>query len=170
MFDLAGSGAIISDCRTWRYRLDRHVGAGDRVFAFFGVNGSTANATDNDQTVRKWIGFSERNNVLRFIVGNAFAYRATDVKELASAADPIGPENDRYLLEIIQEADVLVPCWGVIQKVPAQLRYRFDQLNDMLVASGKPLLCFGRTKDGDPKHPQMLGYATPLIDYDGGRS
>ena len=38
---------------------------------------------------------------------------------------------------------------------------------DVLIerASGKPLLCFGLTKSRDPKHPLMLGYDTPLIEW-----
>nr|UBL09545.1 Phage protein [Enterobacter cloacae] len=48
----------------------------------------------------------------RFIVGNAFAFRATDVRELATAVDPVGPENEIHLERIIRDADVLVPCWG----------------------------------------------------------
>ncbi len=78
----------------------------------FGVNGSTATATEDDHTVRKWIGFTKVNGGRRFIVGNAFAFRATDVRELATAVDPVGPENEIHLERIIRDADVLVPCWG----------------------------------------------------------
>jgi hypothetical protein len=35
---------------------------------------------------------------------------------------------------------------------------------DALTSSGKLVKCFGRTKAGDPKHPLMLGYDTPLVD------
>jgi hypothetical protein len=38
-------------------------------------------------------------------------------------------------------------------------------LMQVLLASGKPVLHFGTTKSGDPLHPQMLGYATPLIPW-----
>lgn len=158
-------GAIISPCGTWRYRLDRSIFVPGPVFAYFGVNGSTATATENDQTVNKWTGFTARNGGSRFIVGNPFAYRAKDVRELARVPDPIGPENDKYLAEIIAEADVVVPCWGNRAKVPMQLRYRFDDLLARLVASGKPIRVFGLTKSGDPTHPLMLGYDTPLLDW-----
>lgn len=160
--------AIFSSCGVYRYRLDREVSMlGSIVFGFFGVNGSTAGALDNDQTVSKWIGFAERHDGRRLIAGNPFAYVATDVKELRAADDPIGPENDRYLAEIIAEADVLVPCWGDRGKLPRHLRPRLTDVADMLRASGKPIKCFGVTLAGDPLHPLYLPYSTALIDWPG---
>ncbi|MGM3851662.1 DUF1643 domain-containing protein, partial [Salmonella sp. NW36] len=72
--------AIISKCGMYRYRLERDVQPEGLVFGYFGVNGSTATATEDDHTVRKWIGFTKVNGGRRFIVGNAFAFRATDVR------------------------------------------------------------------------------------------
>ena len=82
--------AIISHCGKYRYRLDRMVSDSGPVYAFFGVNPSTADASVDDATVRKWRGFVQRWGGSRFIVGNVFAYRATDVNELATAVDPFG--------------------------------------------------------------------------------
>ncbi len=157
--------AVISDCGLYRYRLDRDVQFEGIVFAFFGVNGSKATADIEDQTTRKWFGFTLRNGGRKYIAGNPFGYRATDVRELAKAGDPVGPENARYLTEIISEADVLVPCWGNSSKVPERLRYHFAELRNLLIQSGKPVRIFGLTKSGDPLHPLMLGYDTPLIEW-----
>jgi hypothetical protein len=154
--------AILSSCGKYRYRLERTVRGRGETYGFFGVNPSTADATINDQTVKKWIGFTDRWNGGRFMVGNVFAYRATDVGELARAVDPVGPDNDLHLERIVREADILVPCWGKIDKVPRHLRGRFDDLIAMLCASGKPVMHLGLNACGSPKHPQMLGYKTPL--------
>lgn len=156
--------AILSSCGLYRYRLDRSVALSGPVYAFFGVNPSTADATTDDATVRKWIGFTKAWGGGRFIVGNVFAFRATDVRELATADDPFGPEIGDHITGIIAEADILVPCWGNVSKVPPKLRFAFDVLMDALASSGKPVKCFGCTKAGDPKHPLMLGYDTPLVD------
>ena len=157
--------AVISNCGMYRYRLDRTVSDSGPVFAFFGVNPSTADASDDDATVRKWRGFVDRWGGSRFIVGNAFAYRSTDVRQLASSTDAFGDLVGEYITNIINEADILVPCWGNTSKVPPSLRYAFGELMDALVSSGKPVKCFGRTASGDPRHPLMLGYSTPLVDY-----
>jgi hypothetical protein len=70
--------AIISPCGLYRYRLERTVAMTGPVYAFFGVNPSTADASIDDATVRKWIGFTKKWGGSRFIVGNVFAYRSTD--------------------------------------------------------------------------------------------
>ena len=159
--------AVISDCGSYRYRLDRDVDPllGGPVYAFFGVNPSTADANLDDATVRKWRGFVSRWGGSRFIVGNVFAYRATDVRELASCADPVGKENLAYLLMIAAEADIIVPCWGNVAKVPRSVRHQFQITLDAVSGFGKPVCAFGASKSGDPLHPLMLGYDTPLIDW-----
>jgi hypothetical protein len=154
--------AVLSPCSLYRYRLERDVQHAGQVFAYFGINPSTADATLDDATVRKWRGFTLRNGGRRFIVGNVFAYRSTDPKALTRVDDPFGPDWQRHLAEIIAEADVLVPCWGAIGKMPPDLQGAPAQLLAHLIASGKPVLHFGRTACGQPKHPLMLGYDTPL--------
>ena len=155
--------AVISNCGMYRYRLDRAVSDSGPVYAFFGVNPSTADASDDDATVRKWRGFVDRWGGSRFIVGNAFAYRSTDVRQLASVEDAFGDLVGEYITNIINEADILVPCWGNTSKVPPSLRYAFGELMDALLSSGKPVKHFGVTATGHPKHPLMLGYSTPLL-------
>lgn len=157
--------AIFSPCGLFRYRLERHIAEAGIVLAYFGVNPSTAGAEVEDQTTMKWRGFARVNGARRYIAGNPFAFRATNVRELATAADPIGPDNAKHLSDIIRDADVLVPCWGSRTKLPRQLRGRLDGLAGLLHASGKPVKVFGITASGDPAHPLMLGYATPLVDW-----
>ena len=161
--------AVISACGAYRYRLEREVFASGhalgKTIAFFGVNPSTADATLDDATVRKWRGFAMRLGGYRFIVGNVFGFRATDVRELATARDPIGHDNVAHVHQIIADADILVPCWGSSIKVPKALRGEFHLMMLRLLESGKPVMHFGLTKSGDPKHPLMLGYDTPLIEW-----
>jgi len=162
--------AILSPCGAYRYRLEREVPRGmledeGVVYAYFGINCSVADASVNDATVKKWIGFTRANGGRRFIVGNPFAFRSTDVRALASCADPVGPDNAAHLAQIIADADLLVPCWGSRTKLPERLHAHLDALEALLRASGKPIRIFGLTKSGDPMHPLMLGYDTPLIEW-----
>lgn len=158
--------AVMSPCESFRYRLERDVQLDGIVIAYFGVNGSTATATENDQTVNKWIGFTKLNGGRRFIVGNVFGYRAKDVNALASAVDPVGPDNAVHISAIINDADLLVPCWGARDKLPKHLQPLLDRLADILVLSGKPIKVFGLSKLGDPLHPLMLSYKTRLTAWD----
>ncbi|MDO8278609.1 MAG: DUF1643 domain-containing protein [Burkholderiaceae bacterium] len=158
--------AVISACGLYRYRLERDVAMQGPVFAFFGVNPSTADATLDDATVRKWSGFVKRWGGSRFIVGNAFAYRATDVRDLIDDPGPaFSLENQKHLREIAAAADVLVPCWGSRAKIPRDLHHIVDCVLHLLRQTGKPVKHMGLTASGDPRHPLMLSYDTPLVDW-----
>lgn len=157
--------AVFSPCGLFRYRLDREIADTGIVAALPGVNPSTAGAIDNDATIRKDIGFGQRLGWRRIIKANKFAYRATDVTELRRAVDPIGPENDRYLAEIFEEADIIVPCWGPLAKLPKHLRRRWLEVVRIMERSGKPIMCLGTANDGQPRHTLMLAYETPLVDW-----
>ena len=159
--------AVLSPCGQYRYRLERTIAMDGPVYAFFGINPSTADASENDATVRKWIGFCKRWGASRFIVGNVWPLRSTHVRARATAPRWIGVglDNQRHILAMAAEADILVPCWGDRAKVPRAMHNELDDLLSLLRATGKPLRHFGLTKGGDPKHPLMLGYDTPLVPW-----
>ena len=154
--------AILSRCGKYRYRLTRSVGMGDRVVAFIGVNPSTADATTDDATVRKWCGFARRWGFDRVEVVNLFAYRSTNVRALANVHDPVGPENDRHIADVLSATSLVVPCWGSASKIPFGLCMRIGIVRCMLEATDVEMMSLGTTKHGDPKHPLMLGYDTQL--------
>ncbi len=155
--------AIISDCGTYRYRLER--GAG-RALAIIMVNPSIANATDDDQTIRKVLGFADRQGCGRIIVGNKFAFRATDVNELRKARDPVGPENDRHIEQILRDGDIHVVAWGALNKLPDTLRARWKDIVRAADRAGVALHCIGINADKHPRHPLMTPYSTALRSWD----
>lgn len=158
--------AIFSACGRYRHRLDRvDLAPTGLTFLFCGINPSKAGAEIEDQTTMKWRGFTIHNGGARYIAINPFGYCATDVKELAQVEHPVGDMNPSVVDRAIREADVLVPCWGNRSKVPQRLRHHLDAMLELFRLSGKPVKCFGTTLSGDPKHPLMLGYATPLTDW-----
>lgn len=157
--------AVISPCGNYRYRLERHGLSGAGAVAWLMVNPSTADAAQDDATIRKVVGFTERLGGGRAIVGNKFAYRATDVRELRTAADPRGPENNAHLLRIMGDAPVVIAAWGPLAKLPAQLQRRWRTVCDMADHAGVQLMCLGTAQDGQPRHPLMLAYDTPLVPW-----
>ncbi len=156
------SSAIISDCGLYRYRLEREA-SGDGQTIVIMVNPSTADAMVDDATIRKLIGFGNRYDWGRIVVGNLFAYRATDVRELRTAYDPVGPENDGHLLDMLREADRVVVAWGPVAKQPKHLRARYRRVREMAHMVSRPLMSIGApAKDGHPRHPLMLPYDLQL--------
>lgn len=161
--------AIISDCGRYRYRLDRDQAPAGRSYgrrlAFIIVNPSTADAVENDATIRKCLGFARVHDFPRLTVGNLFAWRATDVRELKQATDPVGPNNDDYLRQIIEDSQAVIFAWGPLGKQPALLRNRWRSVAAMVREADCEPLCLGVAKDGHPKHPLMLPYDSPLVPW-----
>lgn len=160
---VAGRGAIISDCGRYRYRLERD-GPGHGATAIIMVNPSTADAETDDATIRKLKGFGERNQWGRLIVGNLFALRATDVRELSKVEDPVGPENDDWLWRIVCSVDRIICAWGPLSKQPRYHRARWRRAIE--IAGSVPLFSIGApAKCGHPKHPLMLPYDSPIVPW-----
>ena len=163
---LLSRSALLSDCGTYRWRLERDLGTDGVVAAILGVNPSTANAEIDDQTIRKDMGFARRLGWRKIIKGNKFAFRATDVNALKTARDPVGRENDDHLRSIMRDADVVVAAWGPLTKLPRHLRTRWQAVASIADEIGKPLMCWGTAQDGQPRHPLMLAYETPLVAWE----
>lgn len=154
--------AIISPCGKYRYRLERE-GHGPGATAIIMVNPSTADASQDDATIRKLRGFGATHHWGRLIIGNLFAYRATDVRELGKVADPIGPENDDHLIRILAECDQVVVAWGPVAKQPRNQRNRFQNVLSLINGACLEPMSIGEpAKCGHPCHPLMLPYARTL--------
>ncbi|WP_375782889.1 DUF1643 domain-containing protein [Bradyrhizobium sp. Pha-3] len=153
-----GGCAVFSPDRMYRYRLERELPGEGIIAAIIMVNGSDADETSNDHTVRKLIGFGTRLGWRRIIIGNLFAFVSTDISGLRTAADPIGSDNDRHLEEIIAAADIVIVGWGTVKKLPEALRKRWIDVVRIADRLGQQLYCLDVTDDGHPKHPLMIGY------------
>lgn len=118
-------------------------------------NPSTADALADDPTVRKGVGFALRWGYSSIEFVNRGAYRATKPQALLTVADPIGPDNPAHVLAAFARANLVIFAWG--KAWPAK---RLDRLSP--VFADVEAYCLGRNGDGSPRHPLMLGYATPL--------
>lgn len=163
---MTDKSAILSPCGRYRWILERGLGGTGPVVATLGVNPSTADAEIDDQTIRKDKGFGERLGWSRIIKVNKFAWRTTDVRELAKAFDPIGPENDRYIADAFDRADIILFAYGPLAKLPKRLRRRWLEIAMIADRARKPIFCLGITNDGHPRHTLMLPYDTRLLRWD----
>jgi len=150
--------AILSPCGTYRYMLGRHVlPQGSGTCNFIMLNPSTADATEDDPTITRCIGFAKRWGFADLVVTNLFAFRATDPRELSKASDPIGPDNDRLILKYARDASFIVYAWGQ----HGTLKGRDKAVLSML--RGFPTFFLQKTKAGHPGHPLYLpSRCTPL--------
>ena len=153
------TGARFSRCRKWRYVLWRVWGDGERV-TFIGLNPSTADETTDDATIRRCIGFAKKWGYGGLYMVNLFAFRATQPSVLFRAADPVGLRNDGYILRYSSKSALTVAAWGN----HGDFQDRAEQVCDGLFEQGD-LRCFGKTKNGSPKHPVRLASKTRLSTF-----
>jgi hypothetical protein len=156
--------AVISDDGRYRYMLRRCWDPAVWSLPFVMLNPSTADAEQDDPTIRRCIGFARREGYGGIVVVNLFAYRATDPRDLWDAAAAgigiEGPDN-RYWHRLIlgAAADNGVPvvgAWGAIG------RHVADSVLDVRELAGAQLRCLGRTKNGQPRHPLYVRGDQPL--------
>ena len=154
--------AIISDCGQYRYQLGRTWDDGP-IARFIMLNPSTADASNDDPTIRRCISFAKREGAGAISVVNLFAFRATKPADMMQADDPIGPENNDHLREWVGHefgfAKVVVAAWGA-NKMAAD---RFKKICDRGVIDTQYWQCLGKTKSGAPKHPLYIKGDAPLI-------
>lgn len=158
--------AVFSPCRTYRYLLGRQWHPDSACARWIMLNPSTAGASGDDPTSRKVRGFSEKR-AGSYVIANLGALVSTDPRGLIAHADPIGPYNDAALGLVLGSAvGPLVAAWG---RFPSKKLSNRFAVNALRIRSAKPW-CFGKTADGEPRHPLMLAYATPLVSLADGRA
>lgn len=157
--------AVFSECGLFRYLLEHDFGGVGPVISLTMVNPSDANGEQNDATMTRVDGFAVRMGASKVIVTNKNALVAKDVRALRSALDPIGPENDAYIAQAIRGADIHIVAWGPLSKLPKPLRSRWRDVTNVLLSAGANPMCWGTALDGQPRHPLMLAYSTPLVPW-----
>jgi hypothetical protein len=160
--------AIISACGKYRYKLTR--GQSDaRTMHWIMLNPSTADALEDDPTIRRCVGFARHWGFDAISVHNLFAVRATSPYDMKQANDPVGPDNHDYIVAMCDRASTLrepVVCgWGNHGSY-------MDQANTVLgwldvSIHPKYVLHFGKTIADQPLHPLYLPSDTPLQRMDG---
>lgn len=145
--------ATISDCGLFRYTLERRwkypTDLRDEVLWVM-LNPSTADAETDDPTITRCISYSKEWGYNGLMVGNLYAYRATDPSALWDAADNIdvrGSGNDQHLCRMAALAGLIVVAWGG----HADEKRACDVIQ--LLSGFQPLHCIGMTKSKMPWHP-----------------
>lgn len=152
------STATLSDDGRYRYLLTRQWGQ-EPPLTFVMLNPSTADAEQDDPTIRRCIGFAQRDGFGGIVVVNLFAYRATDPRELLAADDPIGPDNDATLVALVGASGQTVAAWGAPGGEYGRERAKFVHS----IATRRPLASLGTTLHGHPRHPLYVRGDQPIL-------
>jgi hypothetical protein len=157
--------AQVSDDGLYRYCLRRDWSDSAPPLVFVMLNPSTADATSDDPTIRRCVGFARRDGFGGIYVVNLFAWRATKPSDLQDCADRVGGGGNAQALHralLMAKANSKVVCaWGahLLSVAPAaEFRRQASGL-------GVPLYCLGQTSYGAPRHPLYVPGSQPLEVY-----
>jgi len=161
------SAAVLSGDGLYRYLLTRSWGHG-RHMTFVMLNPSTADATADDPTIRRCVGFAKREHCVGITVVNLWALRSPNPDDLIDSAqagiDPCGPLNAGEVELAITEAKGPVVCaWGAT--VAKLTKAGLHPLDVPALAGDTPLWCLGTTKDGLPRHPLYVKADARLVPF-----
>ena len=157
------SGALISEDGRYRYRLWRRWDATKPTMAWIMLNPSTANADEDDPTIRRCIGFAKREGCGGIEVVNLYGRRATDPRILPDLTDPEGPENALGWAVALHDPEpaLVVAGWGA-----AADALRLPPSAALRGYAGPSLMCLGATKQGFPRHPLYVRSDKPLVRWE----
>jgi hypothetical protein len=148
--------AVISANGQYRYALRRVWAPAKGSVLFIGLNPSTADHRVDDPTIRRCVQFARTWGFGRLAVANLFALRTSSPRGLRRVNDPVGPRNDRWLRQLIDDAAVVVAAWG---NGGAYL-----ERDRMVLGMIRRPRCLGISKRGFPRHPLYIRSTTALID------
>ena len=125
-----------------------------------GINPSTAQPDDLDNTLKSVERIALGNGFDSFIMFNVYAQRATSPDDMEKACNPVLHAENlkafRYVLSISENPTVWAAWGAIIEK----RKYLPDCVRDMLAAGedyGAQWVCAGAiTKKGHPHHPLYL--------------
>lgn len=149
--------AKLSPCGTYRYELVRTWDRTKPEMVWVMLNPSTADHLIDDPTIQACMDFARRNDFGGIRVVNLFAFRSPHPKVLKEFHTPVGPDNDTVLADLFEAVSeyggMIVAAWGA----NGDYLGRAAVVADMIEQHGNNIMCFGKTKDGFPKHPLARG-------------
>lgn len=156
---LTHSSASLSVNGKYRYSLNRFSPNPVRNVLWVMLNPSTADAENNDPTIRRLMSFTEAWGFDSMSVVNLYAFRATDPRELrligegVRRLDVVGRDNDVWIGACARSASLIVCAWGQ----PGPYEDRARNVRALLhLNHHEPLHCLRVNKNGHPSHPLYL--------------
>jgi hypothetical protein len=139
---------------------------GPSRFVVIGLNPSTADEVEPDNTIKRVSSFAAREGCTSLVMLNLWSLRSRDPRPLVFDRDRLRwPETDEVIREELARQSAIVVCaWGALdRRLPPD---RVRRVIGLILDAGHRPYCFGTTKQGHPKHPLYLRKDTPIVPFD----
>jgi|SRR5882672_7645717 len=142
--------AIFSEDKLYRYVLTRAWDSDKKTAMCIGLNPSTANGEEDDQTISRLVKSLTALGYGGLKMVNLYGLVSKDPKVLRSHPNPWG-ENLGYIFIAAQGCQDVIFAWGTFKEAITPSKFWIKKFPDAL--------CFGKTKSGAPWHPLAMMYA-----------
>jgi hypothetical protein len=143
--------ATISGCGQFRYRLGRRWSGGPPL-VFVMLNPSTADAGQDDATIRRCVSFAQAHAFAAIDVVNLYAFRATKPADLRNAGYPTGDLTDWHIEHAVSNGGTTCVAWGTSSRTFGRAQVVLDLIRRL----GVQPQCLRITRNGHPQHPLRL--------------
>jgi hypothetical protein len=119
MTEYRNKSAVISECQQYRFTLIRRWDLVGPDCVFIGLNPSTADADNDDPTIKRCVQFAKDHECSGLVMVNLWPYRATKPEDLwewmefSGIPDKVMKENDKWIETYARYAKYVVGAWGV---------------------------------------------------------
>ena len=157
--------ADISSCGRYRFSLTRQWDDDKPNLVFLMLNPSTADSEQDDPTIRRCIGFAEREDRGGIIVVNLYPLRTPSPRVLFEQVGSI--EERAWTKNVMKIAAVgpgsIVCAWG--SNGSQKFMHECVLLGTRSLLREADLKCLGTDKNGNPRHPLYLKKDAKLIEW-----
>tara|TARA_Y100001968_G_scaffold328673_1_gene376322 strand:+ start:898 stop:1374 length:477 start_codon:yes stop_codon:yes gene_type:complete len=147
--------------------LKRDLPSGYKNIVFIGLNPSIANSVNNDNTLTRIINFCSIWDYRNIYIINLFGLISKSPAQLTKSIDPVGSNNDKIILKALQFWSNNFNCdlwlgWGDkgnLNRRDCKVLKIIKNLSNFNLNGNNPskrVLCLGRTKKGNPRHPLYM--------------
>lgn len=157
----------INERNTCRYLLG--ISGASPLFVV-GLNPSKADDQKPDPTIRRVMGFAQRNGYDGFVMLNLYPQRTPYPDRLHRRQNrEIGSENLRQIERVLASFSQphILACWGVNIGLRPYLSHYLREIYHISRSRSVSWLQIGHlTKAGHPRHPGRISYKLPFLPFD----
>ncbi len=155
-FDILKTGATFSPCRRYRYELYRIWDDQKPLIMFIGLNPSTANEFEPDNTIKRVVAMARGWGYGGVYMMNLFCFVTAYPDELDVSKEDIAL-NDQWLRTTEALCDTVVFAWGAFKQT--------DGRAESVIRMFPNAMALHINKNGSPKHPLYCRSDSCLIKY-----
>lgn len=139
---------ITSDCGKYQYLNVVPLENGDKgACVILGLNPLTREEGKTDKGFENCKAYAEKNGYSTLVFVNLYAFKDVDPTALVRLPDPVGEENNQWLLKAAEDSSIIIGAWGDFPRTKNRVYEVMKLLN------AYDFFAIQTNRNGSPSHP-----------------